>query len=270
VRSFKRDLRDAVADIPDGAVIGLGGFNFQNKPMDAVREIVRQGKRALTVICAAPASMDADLLIAAGAVNEIIVQSLSLERFGPVGPAFRQAAEQGAIKVVDLDQGCVTAGLRAAAYGIDSLVARSAGGADFARVAPDWFRPVTDPFTGRVGMAVRAMKPDFALIHATKADAQGHVQHEGSDFNDELLSLAARKVIFTVEREVSREEIERAPNRTISYAFNTAAVVIRPRGAAPCAAHSVYGYDEDGVKQYAHAAGEGRLAEYIRRIAATA
>ena len=53
MRSFKRDLRDAVADIPDGAVIGLGGFNFQTKPMDAVREIVRQGKRALTVICAA-------------------------------------------------------------------------------------------------------------------------------------------------------------------------------------------------------------------------
>jgi glutaconate CoA-transferase subunit A len=267
VKKTESDLVKAIARIPDGAMVGLGGFILQNKAMDAVREVVRQGKRNLTVVCAAPASLDAELLIAGGCVKEIIVQSLSLERFAPVGPAFRAAAQEGTLRVVDLDQGCVVAGLRAAAYGIDSLVARSAGGADFARVAPDWFRTVSDPFTQRTGMAVRAMQPDFALVHATKADDSGHAQNDGSDFNDELLCCAAKQIIFTVERIVPRAEVAAAATRTLGFAHNTAAVCLRPGGARPCAAHAVYDYDERALMEYARIAGDPTaLQAYVRDL----
>jgi glutaconate CoA-transferase subunit A len=252
LREFNDDLCAAISRIPDGALIGLGGFNLQNKPMSAVWEIVRQGKRALTVVCAAPASIDADLLIGAGCVREIIVQSLSLERFGPVGPAFRRAAESGSIRIIDLDQGCVVAGLRAAAYGLDSLGVRAAAGTDFERVAPDWFRSTSDPFTGAPVVAVRAIRPDFALIHANRADDAGHVQHLGSDFNDALLCQASAQVIFTVERRVTRDDIVRNAHRTISWAHNTAAICLQPGGAAPTAAHGEYGYDAEHLREYAN------------------
>jgi glutaconate CoA-transferase subunit A len=269
MRYIESDLRAAIGLIKDGSCIGLGGFNLQNKPMDAVREIVRQRKRNLTVICAAPASIDADMLIGAGCVSEIVVQSLSLERFGPVGPAFRRMAEAGRLKVVDLDQGCVVAGLRAASFGLDSLAARSAAGADFERVAPDWFRSSKDPFTGRPVVAVRAMRPNVALVHANRADDLGHVQNRGSDFNDALLCQAAERVIFTVEQQVSHSEIRQNGLRTFSWTHNTAAVCVRPKGAFPTAAHGEYGYDADHLGIYASMARtESGFEEYLVKFVA--
>jgi glutaconate CoA-transferase, subunit A len=62
-------LTDAVAGIPDGAVIGLGGLSMNSAPMAVVREIIRQGKKDLTMV-ALVAGLPIDWLAAAGASPE--------------------------------------------------------------------------------------------------------------------------------------------------------------------------------------------------------
>lgn len=264
MKNILTSLEEAVSRIEDGDVVGVGGFNFQNKAMAAVREIVRQGKKDLTLICGAPSSIDADILVGAGCVREIIVQSVSLERFGPVGPGFRRRAQAGEIKVVDADQGCVNAGLWASKSGLDSQPSLAPIGADFERVAPHWFRSTTDPFTGRHVVAVRAMRPDVSIVHAGISDAAGHAQQLGSVFNDRLLCGASKRVIVTTEQVVPTEVIRDAPERTFTWAHNTMAVVEVPYGAHPTASHGRYPYDAVHLREYAARA---RTAEGFEKYA---
>jgi len=244
-------LEEAIGRIPDGCVVGVGGFNFQNKPLASVREIIRQGKRNLTLICGAPSSIDADLLVGAGCVREIVVQSVSLERFGPVGPGFRRRSQAGEVIVVDADQGCVNAGLWASKSGLDSLPSLAPLGADFEKVAPKWFKSATDPFTGRAVVNVRAMRPDYALVHAAISDTSGHAQQAGSVFNDRLLCGASQNVVITADQIVPTEVIKRVPERTFTWAHSSAAVVEAPWGAHPTACHGKYTYDSDHLREYA-------------------
>ena len=65
-------LREAAASIPDGSIVAVGGLSYYGAPMALVRELIRQGVRDLTVITAAVTSIQADLLIAAGAVRKIM------------------------------------------------------------------------------------------------------------------------------------------------------------------------------------------------------
>ncbi len=87
-------LREAAASIPDGSIVAVGGLSYFGAPMALVRELIRQGVRDLTLITAAVTSIQADLLIAAGAVRKIISPYVSLEELG-LAPAFRKAVEAG-------------------------------------------------------------------------------------------------------------------------------------------------------------------------------
>jgi glutaconate CoA-transferase, subunit A len=262
-------LESAVAKIHDGDTVGIGGFNFQNKAQALVREIVRQEKKDLLLICGAPSSIDADMLIAGGCVREVILQSCSLERFAAVGPGFRRAAQAGTIRVVDCDQGGINAGLRAAKAGLPSQLSLAPLGADFEKVAPDWFKEVRDPFENRRVVMVRAMRPDFAIVHGAIADSAGHAQQLGSVINDRLLCGAAKNVIVSVEQVVPRDVIERAPERTFTWAHNTVAVVEAPFGAHPTSCQGRYPYDAVHLREYAVLARtEEGFDQYRRRYVA--
>ena len=68
------------------------------------------------------------------------------------------------------------------------------------RKVNEYFADVTDPFTGETLAAVRAIRPDFAVVHAQIADSQGNAFFEGPKYEDVLLSRASQKVIVTAER----------------------------------------------------------------------
>lgn len=252
-RDLKTALEEAVSRVSDGDTIGLGGFNFQNKALAAVREIIRQGRRQLTVICGAPSSIDADMLCGAGCVKEIIVQSISIERFGPVGMGFRRMAQEGRIHVVDCDQGGINAGLWASESGLPSQPSLAPLGASFEEVSPHWFKSGTDPFTGRAVVHVRAMRPAVSFVHAAIADIEGHAQQLGSVFNDRLLCGASESVVVTADQIVPTQVIRERPERTFTSAHNTVAVVEAPFGAHPTACHGRYPYDALHLREYAAA-----------------
>lgn len=261
-----KSLEEAVGIIKDGDTIAIGGFILQNKPMALIREIVRQKKKDLFVICAAPSSIDIDMLIGGGCVKKLARQSLTAERMGPTLPSFRRAGQAGEIEIIECDQGMVIAGLNAAKKGLPSMPTVCALGADFINRNPDYFKMYNDPITGEPVVAVRAFKPNVTLIHVPVCDAYGHAQHEGQPMNDVLACAAAEKVIVSTDQIIPTEVIRRNPWKTITLPNLVAAVVEVPYGAHPCASQGSYPYDGDTIREYLAAARspEG-LTEYLNK-----
>lgn len=243
-------LADAIAFVQPGHSVSFGGFNLQNKPMAAVRELVRAAKTDLTVLCAAPSSLDIDFVVGAGLVRELVAQSVSAEDFAAIAPCFRRACETGTLDVVDVDQGVVNAALRAAKMGIESILALGSAGTSAVTHGGRWLIMGVEPFTGRTLPYVRRMRPDVAFVHVTVADSQGRGRLVGSVFNDALLCGAARQVIVTTERVVSADELRTMNGTPVTWRDNTLAVVEVPNGAHPTAAGGTYSYDAAAIESY--------------------
>lgn len=90
-------LADAVAMIADGATLAVGGNTFHRAPGAALHELVRQGKRDLTLVKTA-GSYDVDLLAGTGALNRAAMAYVGFETLG-LAPRFRKAVEGGQVAV---------------------------------------------------------------------------------------------------------------------------------------------------------------------------
>jgi glutaconate CoA-transferase subunit A len=93
-------LAEAVASIPDGSLVGLGGNLTHRSPCAAVHELVRQRKRNLTLVKTA-AGYDFDVLCGAGCVTRVILSFVSFENLWGMAPRFRAGIESGAIQFTE-------------------------------------------------------------------------------------------------------------------------------------------------------------------------
>lgn len=92
-------LREAVGLIPDGASLAIGGNTFHRAPAAALHELVRQGRRNLTLIKTAGA-YDVDLLAGTGSLRSAVVAYVGFETMG-LAPRFRREAESGRLEVIE-------------------------------------------------------------------------------------------------------------------------------------------------------------------------
>jgi glutaconate CoA-transferase subunit A len=220
----------------DGMSIALGGLATACHAMVAVRHVVRRRLKNLTVIGSAVGGLDVDLLIAAGCVRKVICPYVGAEALASIGPFYRAAAERGEIEVWECDEGQYYTGLQAAAQMLPFLPCRGGVGTSFPDVNPD-LKPFADPVRGETLLAVPAIEPDVAILHAACADAHGNVQFVGTGYADRLLWRAATRTLVQVERIVSNEEIRKFPERT---ALLAAAVLRAPYGAHPFSSPGFY------------------------------
>ena len=95
------------------------------------------------------------------------------------------------------------------------------------------YKVIESPFDGKKTVLVPALNPDVAIVHVQQADENGNAQMWGIGGDCQVGANAARKVIVTCERIVSREVIGKDPSRTIVPDFKVAAVVEEPFGAHP-------------------------------------
>jgi len=93
-------LAEAIASIPQAALIGLGGNLTHRSPCAAVHELIRQRKRELTLVKTA-AGYDFDVLCGAGAVSRVILSFVSFENLWGMAPRFRAALESGAVQFTE-------------------------------------------------------------------------------------------------------------------------------------------------------------------------
>lgn len=259
----RHDLPRAAALVADGAMVALGGGLSARLPMALVRELIRQGRRDLHLVGSAH-GVDVDLLVAAGAVGIVEESYVGFEQDLGLAPAFRQAAQSGAVEVRESCCATILAQLRAAEQGVPFLPVRGVRGSDIRRLHPE-YAEVVCPFTGQRLVAVPPLRPEVVLLHAPLGDRHGNLHLEQPYVLDERFAGASEAVVATVDRMAPTAEVAEA-GVTIP-AHQVAAVTEVPFGAHPTSCYPGYAYDRDHLADYVEKAGDGdgALAAYLER-----
>src|SRR5947208_16281107 len=112
---------EAAGLIKDGDVVIVGGFGTVNHPMPIIRALIRRKMKNLTVIGAATAGLEIDLLIGAGAVKKVIAPYVGAELHAPIGHCYRRAAESDEVEVYEATEYLLYSQLDVAARGLGVL-----------------------------------------------------------------------------------------------------------------------------------------------------
>ncbi len=257
-------LAEAIASVPDGGVVALGGNTLHRSPSAAVHELVRQGKKGLNLVKTAGA-YDVDILCGAGVASAVTAGFIGYENVFGMAGLYRQAVETGRVRACEHACYSVIAGLRAAAQGVSFMPV--AGLTDSDVPAAQDFRLVTDPYTGQTVIAIPAITPDVAIIHVHEADPEGNARIRGTLFEDVLMVTAARRVILTAERVVDGQTFTTQPELTTIAGFMVDSVVEAPRGAWPCSCAGLYDYDADYLAEYvANTRAAEDFQRFLRRV----
>jgi len=186
-------LADAVELIPDGASIMIGGFMAVGTPERLVDELVRQGKRQLTVIANDTAMPDRGIgkLVRAGLVRSVIASHIGLN------PETQQKMSEGTIEVELVPQGTLVERIRAGGYGLGGILTPTGVGTVVAEGKQ------TLALGGREYLVETALRADFALVHAFLADYLGNLSYAltARNFNP-LIAMAGAAVIATADHMV--------------------------------------------------------------------
>jgi glutaconate CoA-transferase subunit A len=242
---------DVVAELRDGMTIGIAGWGSRRKPMSIVRAILRSDLKDLTVV--AYGGPDVGMLCAAGKLRKAVYGFVSLDSIA-LEPHFRAARQTGAIEAMELDEGMLQWGLRAAAMRVDFLPCRAGLGSAIPEINPDLLM-VASPYSDEEYLAMPALKLDVALLHANRADARGDAQYLGPDwYFDDLFAMAADRTFVSCERVVEPGRlVDEGPLESIRVSrIFTEGVVEAPLGAH--FTHCVPDYERDEALQREYAA----------------
>lgn len=255
-RSRVESLDAAVARVPDGAMVYLGGAVLRDKPVAFCRALVERGARRLDVV-AFTGSVDVELLLAGQAVDTVRSAYVGLAEHG-LAPRFRAGARDGSFTDLEYSEWTLLLGLRAAATGAPFLPTRAAAASPLPRRLG--MRNVRDPYDGGEYLAVPPLEPDVAVLHAWRASESGDVQFSSPPEHlwdvDVLAGRAAKSTIVTVEEIVSPAAIADTLGHTRLFAFDVDAIVVVPGGAWPTAAPPLHEADHDALATYAASGGD--------------
>jgi len=236
-------LSEAVAThVRDGDTVILEGFTHLI-PFAAAHEIIRQGRRDLTLVRLTP-DLIYDQMIAAGCCRTLVFSWAGNPGVGSLH-AFRRAVEQGIpspIAIEEYSHFALAMRLFAGASGLPFIPLRSLRGSDLPGVNPS-VSTVTCPFTGETLDAVPALRADVALLHVQRADADGNAQVWGLTGAQKESAFAADRVIITTEEIVPSSVVRSDPNRTLVPGSKVTAVCVAPHGAHPSYAQGYYDRD---------------------------
>lgn len=234
-------LRTAVAElIRDGDALAMEGFTHLI-PHAAGHEIIRQGRRDLTVMRMTP-DLIYDQLIGMGCVAKMVFSWGGNPGVGSLH-RFRDAVEHDWPRPLVLEERSHADMANAYAAGASNLpfaVLRGYLGNDLARHS-ERVKFIRCPFTDEQLAAVPSLRPDVAVIHAQKADRKGNVLIWGILGVQKEAVLAAKRAIVTVEEVV--DTLDAAPNAVILPHWVVSAVCEVPGGACPSYAQGYYGRD---------------------------
>lgn len=168
------DIDSLAAQIGDGAKVALPP-DYSGCAMSAVRALIQRGVRDLHLVGVPSVGLQGDLLIGAGCVATLETAAVTMGEFGPA-PRFTAAVKAGTLKVIDGTCPAIHAGLQAAEKGIPYMPIRGIVGSDLLKHRDDW-AVADNPFDADYGplVLVKAIRPDFTLLHVPLADRHGNV-----------------------------------------------------------------------------------------------
>lgn len=225
--------------VNDGDAVALEGFTHLI-PHAAGHELIRQGKRRLTLVRMTP-DVVYDQLIGMGCAQKLVFSWGGNPGVGSLH-RLRDAVEHDWPAPLELEEHShagMAAGYAAGASNFPFGLVRGYEGTGLAeRTNVGW---VACPFTGERLAAVPAIRPDVGVIHAQQADAKGNVQLWGISGVQKEVVLGAKRSIVTVEEIV--EELDQKPGSTQLPAWTVTAVCECPGGAHPSYSHGYYDRD---------------------------
>lgn len=252
-------LSDARAQFAAGQVISIGGMTLYRRPCALVRELLASGAGDLTLM-SFTSGIESDLLVGAGRVSTVRSCYFGLEIFG-LAPMFTRAASDGTIKLVEETEATLAQGFAARLNHLGFLPVQGLLGTDILSVRPD-LKVLTCPYTGARHVAVPALAPDVALLHAATADEAGNVVLGGNLALDREIAQLARRVMISVDRVVPRGEL---PEGGVDLTLSTREVMLvkAEGGAWPTSCHPHYGLDGAALLAYVVSAGTGGFERYL-------
>ncbi|MEU4743274.1 CoA transferase subunit A [Actinosynnema sp. NPDC023658] len=236
-------LAEAVAHVVhDGDTVAFEGFTHLI-PFAAGHEVIRQGRRDLTLVRMTPDVLY-DQLIGAGCARKLVFSWGGNPGVGSLH-RFRDAVQNGWPRPLELEEHS-HAGMAnryvAAASGLPFVVLRGYTGTDLPAQTAN-IAQVTCPFTGEVLTAVAALRLDAAVVHAQRADRHGNVQLWGITGVQKEAVLAATRSLVTVEEVV--DELDPRPGAVVLPSWVVDYVAEVPGGAHPSYAHDYSVRDND-------------------------
>lgn len=256
-----QSLREAVGRVESGMTIGIGGWGPRRKPMALVRELLRSDVKDLTVVSYGGA--DVGMLCAAGKVKKLVFAFVSLD-FIPLEPYFREARQKGSIEIMEIDEGMMLLGLRAAAWNIPFIPTAIGLGTDIITRCPD-LKVIDSPYDDKAWVAMPALNLDVSLLHVDRADARGVCQIKGPDhYMDDWFARAAKTTIVSCDELVEPDYFHAGDEAR--YVFwersQTQSVVHIPGGAHPSSCTPLYGFDVAHFNEYVGSVKNGGFAAY--------
>jgi glutaconate CoA-transferase subunit A len=241
-------LAEAIArHVKDGEVLALEGFTHLI-PFAAGHEVIRQGRRGLTLVRMTP-DIIYDQMIGMGCAEALVFSWGGNPGVGSLH-RFRDAIENGwprPLAIHEHSHADMAGRYQAGASGLPFSVLRGYVGSELPAHNPS-IRSITCPFTGEELAATPALNPDVTVIHAQRADRDGNVLVEGIVGIQKEAALAARVAIATVEEIV--DDLHAPMNACLLPGWALAAVCPVPYGAHPSYAHGYYSRDNAFCKAW--------------------
>jgi glutaconate CoA-transferase, subunit A len=238
-------LPDAIAElVGDGDSVALEGFTHLI-PFAAGHEIMRQGRRELELIRMTP-DLLYDQMIGMGVARRLVFSYGGNPGVGGLH-RFRDAIEHGwphPIEIEEHSHAGMANRYAAGAADMPCAIMRGYVGTDL--MAHSTVAHLTCPFTGEQLVAVPALRPEVAIVHAQEADREGNVQLWGIPGVQKEAVLSAQRSLVTVERLV--DELEPRPGGIVIPAWVISAVAEAPGGSRPSYSLGITERDNDFYK----------------------
>jgi 3-oxoacid CoA-transferase subunit A len=182
---------DALADLPDGASIAVGGFGLVGNPEACIRAVAASGRRELTIVSNNCGNQGRGLAV--------LLQRRQVARvvcsFVGGNPDLEAQMLAGEVKVELVPQGTLAERLRAGGAGIEAFFTPTGAGTSVADGKE------TREIGGRPCVLEHAIRTDFALVRAAVGDAFGNLRfyRTARSFNP-LAAMAGRITIAEVDQ----------------------------------------------------------------------
>jgi glutaconate CoA-transferase subunit A len=233
-------LAEAIARyVHDGDTIYAAGFTHLI-PFAAGHEIIRQRRKDLVLARATP-DLLYDQMVAAGCARKVIFSYMGNPGVGSLR-IVRAAIEAGRLEWEEYSHFGMISRLQAGATGLPFMPMNPTAAGDLEKENPN-HRTVTDPYSGNAVVVVPALKPDVAIVHAQRVDADGNAHIWGIIGEQKEAAFAAERVILTAEEIVDEAIIRSDPNRTLIPGFIVDAVCQVPYCAHPSYTQGYYDRD---------------------------
>ena len=241
-------VESLVSQVEDGAMIALPP-QYSNCSLVMARALIRRGVRDLHLVGVPQMGLHADLLIGAGCVSVVETAAVTMGEYG-LAPRFTAAAKAGTLKVLDGTCPAILTQLQASEKGTPFGVLRGMIGSDLLKYRDDW-KVGENPFAENDPIVyLPALKPDFTMMHALKADREGNIWL-GVRRELMLMARASAATLVTVE-EIVDENLIADPVTAAGTlpAIYVSAIAEVADGAWPYALPGGYREDEAHLREY--------------------